>query len=293
MIALSPAIFYIGEPFNPAHDRGICSASFDLWWSWVDGNNEESYYLPIKRTLELRYSIRSKLRESPRPRTFAHALRAYLRFMDYRRRHLRPLIKDPVALFSASWLASRFQMDVIVMIRHPAAFVSSIKVANWRFPFRHWLEQPALMKDLLAPFRAEIEAHERKQREIIDEASLLWNCMHHVIQRYRQTHPEWRFIRHEDISLDPVTGFKGLYEELGLPFTDEIHAAIEDHSAASNPASSVERRHEFKLNSRANIWNWVNRLSSDEIKRIRENVEPLSSLFYSEQEWQDTCRSGI
>lgn len=39
----------------------------------------------------------------------------------------RPLVKDPFALFSAEWFADNFDAEVIVIVRHPAAVVSSIK----------------------------------------------------------------------------------------------------------------------------------------------------------------------
>ncbi len=51
----------------------------------------------------------------------------YVNYYKYRMYNIRPLIKDPIGLFSYKWLVSKFDMDVLVLIKHPAAFVSSLK----------------------------------------------------------------------------------------------------------------------------------------------------------------------
>jgi hypothetical protein len=67
-----------------------------------------------------------------------------------------PLIKDPIALFAAEWLADVFGVRVVVLIRHPAAFAASLKRLNWTHPFGDFLAQPLFMRDLLAPFEEDI-----------------------------------------------------------------------------------------------------------------------------------------
>jgi hypothetical protein len=69
------------------------------------------------------------------------------------------LIKDPFAFFSSEWLAERFDMAVVVVIRHPAAFVSSIINLNWSHPFSHFLEQTLLLNERLVPFEDEIREY--------------------------------------------------------------------------------------------------------------------------------------
>ena len=63
-------------------------------------------------------------------------------------RHLE-LLKDPIALFSTPWLVDRFNVHAVVMIRHPAAYVSSVSRLGWRFDFGYLLGQDLLMRDLL------------------------------------------------------------------------------------------------------------------------------------------------
>ncbi len=77
------------------------------------------------------------------------------------RRGATPLVKDPIALFSAEWLAATFDMRVLVMIRHPAAFAASIRRRGWRHRFADFLEQPLLMRDLLGAVRGRDPGGER------------------------------------------------------------------------------------------------------------------------------------
>lgn len=50
----------------------------------------------------------------------------------------RLLIKDPLAYFSSKWFAKSYDMDVLILIRHPAAFAASLKQQGWYFPFSHF-----------------------------------------------------------------------------------------------------------------------------------------------------------
>ncbi len=76
-------------------------------------------------------------------------------------------MKDPLALFSSEWLASEFDMDVVLLVRHPAAFAASVRRQGYHHPFSHFLLQPALM-DRLRPFEAEIEAMETSSHDVLD-----------------------------------------------------------------------------------------------------------------------------
>ena len=57
------------------------------------------------------------------------------------RRAKRPikLLKDPTALFSIPWMVDEFALKPIVLVRHPAAYVLSIKEKNWWFDFDNFL----------------------------------------------------------------------------------------------------------------------------------------------------------
>ena len=107
-----------------------------------------------------------------------------------------------------------------------------------------------------------------------------------MINDYRMRYPGWLFLKHEELSMDPVGGFRKIYAELGLEFTTRVRTAIEKSSGEQNPSEPAEGD-EFSLrrNSKVNVLNWKSRLSDCEILTIKERTSDVSRLFYSDLEW--------
>jgi hypothetical protein len=140
------------------------------------------------------------------------------------------------------------------------------------------------MREHLFPFEAEIRHFAENQHDIIDQASLLWKLVHHMIAKYRRTHADWIFVRHEDLSRDPVAGFRAIADRLNLEFSARLARRIQEHSAATNPVEADDP-YSVRRNSQANIQHWRHRLTADEIARIRDRVGEVASDFYSDEEW--------
>jgi hypothetical protein len=51
IIASSPSVAYIHEPFHIRHDPDVCPARFDHWFTYVCEENEDQYRKPIKEML--------------------------------------------------------------------------------------------------------------------------------------------------------------------------------------------------------------------------------------------------
>jgi len=194
-------------------------------------------------------------------------------------------MKDPIALLSAEWLAATFDMDVMVLIRHPAAFVSSLLKLNWRHPFDHFTRQPLLMRDLMHPFTDEIERAEAGIGDGLDHGALLWKLLHHVILGYRKHHSTWLFHRHEDLSLNPIHEFEQLFLALDLPFGDRPRRVIQKHTGTGNPSDPLDPG-SMRRNSARNTLNWQRRLTPSQVERIRTAVEDVSCHFYTDSDWE-------
>lgn len=281
-LALSRSVRYVHEPFSINALPCNCGVSFDYWYYFITKKNEATFreHLRHKIIPSLdRYwflNLFSEFKVTRRLRTLTKSASDFF--------STRSLVKDPLALFSAEWLASVFDMDVVVLIRHPAAFVSSYKQLNWGHPFSHFLDQPLLMKEHLAPFEREIEDFAKNQYGIVDQASLLWKLTHHVIQKYQQTHEKWTFLRYEDISIDPLSEFRKLFRQLDLEFSGRIERKIQEQSHARHIANSLDP-YSITRNSEHMVKVWQERLTPQEIEGIRVLVEDLSIAYYSSQSW--------
>ncbi len=132
--------------------------------------------------------------------------------------------------------------------------------------------------------RAEMEAVQSD--DIIAQAALLWRMVYRVVARMMKLHPSFIIVRHEDLSRDPVSGYRDLYSALNLDFTPKVEQTILNSSSSENPRElSKKKVHAVKLDSRANLDNWKKRLNKDEITRIRELTGRVANLFYSDEEW--------
>lgn len=284
MLASNPQTAYISEPLNVLHRRGAYRAQVDRWYTYITEENESKYLPAFQELLKFRYHLFAELTSLRSRKDFLRMGRDLSIFANGKLRNQRPLFKDPFAIFSAPWFAQKLNCQVVITVRHPAGFASSLKRLNWPFDFHDLLEQPALMRDHLEKDRADMEKIQAD--DIVGQSALLWRMIYRSVHSTRQLFPDFKIIRHEDLSLDPVAGYKSLYESLGLTFDDKVRDTILNSSSSENPTElSKKKVHSVKLDSRANLDNWKKRLSADEITRIRKMTEDVSHLFYTDNEW--------
>ena len=284
MLAEAPGIAYLHEPFNITRQRSINPTRYRYWFQYIDEKMYEEFSSDFEHILQYDYPFWRNITEEKTVKDITRVCKAQIVSWKYKIQSARPLVKDPIAFFSAERLGETFAMDVVVMVRHPAAFCSSLKLKNWTFDFTHFLEQPELMDRYLKPFQAKIEDAVENEADIIDQAILLWNCIHHTVLAYQQRHPEWMFVKHEVLSSNPADEFRKLYDRLGLVYTKEVESKILISSGSHNPVEQVGDN-EFQRNSVQNILNWKTRLTADEIERIKQKTADISPYFYDEDTW--------
>ena len=284
MLGADSCTAYISEPLNVLHRPGVFRARVKHWYQYICADNENEYLPAFNDLLEFDYHLWDEIRSIRSRRDFLRMGRDFLIFYNGLMRGQRALIKDPFAVFSMDWFAKCLKGRVVVAVRHPAAFVSSLKRLNWPFDFQDLLDQPLLMRDHLEPYRRQMEA--AKTDDVIGQSALLWNLIYRSVHTTLEQNPDIVAVRHEDLSLEPVSGYRDLYQKLGLDFTPRVEKTILNSSSSDNPAElSRKQVHSVKLDSRANMDNWKKRLTVDEIKRIRSMTEEVSHFFYPDVEW--------
>jgi hypothetical protein len=285
-LSLSEHLGYIDEPFNPDRRSGACAVRPMTWFEYVTADDERGWGPALERTLAFGYSWAPGLRAMRSLRDGARTVRDGWRFARSRRHRARALLKDPLAFFAAPWIADRFDAQVILLVRHPAAFASSLKRLNLTFRFSNWTIQPKLMTEVLGPWADEIWIASKTPPDVIDQAALMWKVIYGVARECQQNFPDWIVRRHEDLSREPLPGFRALFGELGIPLTPKIEDSILASSSPTNPAEAPEGEFlALNRDSRANIWTWKSKLDSREIERLRSVVEESSRHFYSDADW--------
>jgi hypothetical protein len=283
MLALAPGVTYIHEPFNPRTAAGLSPARFDRYFTVVTGENEARYRPGLEQTIRFRYGLGAQLRSLRGGRDLARVPRDLARVERARLSGARPLVKDPIALLSAEWLAETFGMEVVVLIRHPAAFAASLKRLGWKHSFATFV-QDGRVPEVLRPYEAEIREQAEQPGEILAQAALLWRVLYNAVDGYRERNPGWSFLRHEDVSAEPVATFERLYAELGLELTPSVRQSIERSSAPDNPAE-LPTPHAVQLASAASLGRWREDLTAEEVETLRERTRDVWPRFYFDEDW--------
>jgi len=284
MLAADAMTAYISEPLNVLHRPGVFRAKVQRWYQYVCEENETEFLPAFEDLLEFDYHLWDEIRSLRSRRDVLRMGRDFLIFYNGLMRGQRALIKDPFAVFSTPWFAKRLNCKAVITVRHPAAFASSLKRLNWPFDFQDLLAQPLLMRDYLEPDRGEMQSV--KPDDVIGQASLLWKLIYRSVHATREMNPDFLVVRHEDLTRDPIPGYRGLYAALGLEFTPRVEKTILKSSSSENPRELARKKvHAIKLDSRANVDNWKKRLTAEEIARVRWVTEEVSTLYYSDAEW--------
>ncbi|WP_299228484.1 sulfotransferase [uncultured Psychroserpens sp.] len=286
-VAVSPQVKYVHEPFNlqikranPLRKLGIYTLRSPLkfWFEYVDGKTNKKRQDEILNYIRAFYSISTvsvlheffKIRKPSDIKLF---------FNELKSRSKRPLIKDPLALMSSAFIAEKLNAKVVVSVRHPAAFVASIIRKNWKFDFNNFANQERLLDEHLFPYKEAIISCSKKRLPLVDEAILLWNIIYSFTSKLQDKYKDdWYFVKHEDLSEDPVEEYRKLFQYLSLEFNEIIVSQIQK-------STSGEIQDVLNRNAKENIKSWKNVLSNDEITKIKKQTNTVASKFYTEESW--------
>lgn len=214
------------------------------------------------------------------------------RWKRYRQNPVKPmLIKDPLAALLSEYFFATHNVDVLVLIRHPMAFYSSLKRVDWRFDFKDLLEQEELVETHLQDEKALML---KGNLDFAQEAALIWRCVNKILLEFSDRHandPRWLLMRHEDICLDNRGTFKTICETFDIPFAP-VDAYLQELAASSRDEHATERVHDFRRNPKQLAFAWKDRTTPDELARVKDIAYDLASRLYDDASWDpdaETC----
>ena len=185
----------------------------------------------------------------------------------------RIVIKDPTASLMTDWIANRFHAQILIVMRHPCGFASSIETLDWNLGVNSLLRQDALMQDHLEGFRDMLN---RARNDKWLTRGAIWGAIHTVFARQLEYYPNWRLLRYEDLCGDPVGQFETLAEKFGLKLNNHTRKKIEALSATNSTDSGSTRR-----NSRLMPDIWRQRMSPGEIDAVMGIVGEFGLDYYT------------
>ena len=279
-IAFHDSIKYISEPFNVSHPNQNVNLTFRTWFTHVPTsvqfgeikNAFDNLLTPnISTLLTLLFYNRKNCIQNILQSTKINVLQYFNK--------LRILIKDPIAIFSAGWLYRRYGLKVVCLIRNPFGFIGSLKKANWNYYFSDLFEQEVFLKERLYEYYPEIKKYAENPSDLIDHGCLLWNLFHSAILEYQNRYPSWLFVKHEELAADPVNAFRKVFSYLDLHMDERINTQIEEYTSSKNKGEANTTSFRPR-DARQTITAWKNRLTPNEIDRVRLATNRVATQLY-------------
>jgi Sulfotransferase family len=288
MLDASEATTYIDEPLNIWRRPRLLRRQTLGWpgYPYVTAENEDQFRPVLRGLVTLELDLLPELVAARTPGELWTAVSTWAAFLAGRARGRRALIKEPHAFFLVPRFVESLGGAAVVTVRHPAAVVSSWKRLGWPVDLDQLLAQPLLIRDWLEPYERDLRKL-RSSDDVVSQVSLLWAIVYDFIASLPDRPDSLRIVRHEDLSTNPVEGYRELYAALGLSFTARVEQAVRDASSPSNPKQiSVAQPYAVRLDSRANLFNWKERLTAEEIARVRALTYDVAARFYEADWWE-------
>ena len=93
-------------------------------------------------------------------------------------------------------------------------------------------------------------------------------------------------MRQEDVAVQPEVELHRLYTQLGLTWSDEVAGRVAAATREGNPAEAPHgRAHTAARDSRAAVSAWRQRLTTEQVSRVRKLVEPVAGRYYADSDW--------
>lgn len=288
MLSFTPELFYVWEPFNPEYPLPLIGHPLNAHYRRLLPDE----YAGMRRFIRLK-AVEGLVASA----TGGHSILAKFRKLSEITRtsigcfsgKIAPLYKDPIALMSAEWMAIETGARVVITVRHPAAYVNSIRRLGWKTGLKGFVNEPLVLDSLPAELRSQVTAAAEKGSDtdeyVLQEAAIWWNIFYWTVNDYRARHPDWIIVRHEDLSGNYMEEFRELCRKLGLTWTEDVSRRIEEACSSKNVVVQGDVAHSDRQDSAALVKLWQKGLSREDKTVIRKLTEPVSSLFYDDASW--------
>ena len=179
----------------------------------------------------------------------------------------RIIIKDPTAVAMLGVISEIVDADFILVVRHPAAYASSLARLGWnpdtrvrclashlafeRFEFNRF----SGVIDNLASF------------DMLERCTLQLALLVSLVLSFVECHPRAKLYRYGDLARDPIPAFEKMFRQLGLRYDQSV---VDYHrKLTSGPQTDDLGRHDVRRSSRAFCDVWKSRLTREEVERVR------------------------
>ncbi len=289
ILSAHPTTDYIHEPFNPA--CGI--PSIDTPFVYLRPNLNKSEESSITKTaiqsiFTYDFTLKTAIypTDSLKKRVFKKIVGSrgslHLRVAKLNPFHKSTIIKDPIGCLLSKYLEVNHNVRVLVMFRHPIAFVASMVRLNWEVKNLCFLaSQQHLVEDY---FAGDTTFLTKEWPNNIEGAAALWTALNRVLLKQASYSPNWVTVKHEDLCTDPLGTFRDIHESLGLPWNALVQANIMKKTSNANQTEAKRGvAMDINRNSSQLFEHRLQQLTTSEKRSIFAITEEVAMELYSEE----------
>ncbi len=274
VLGFAPRYTYYREPDNFSHVEGA-KRYFPYLYLPRDGDHEQ-YRRHMDGALSGKVATPFTMRDAPGPIVDRlperwRSLGLYLPAIY--RREPNTIVKLVFSNLCLDWLQARYPAaGIVYLLRHPCGQFASVRRFGWQPKPHQLLWSDALVADHLRPFEDVI----RSAETFWERAGAEWGAINYVVHRQAEQGSDRALVPFEWLCQDPAERFRLLFERLGLEWTREAEAFVEDHADEhSDQPYSLKRKSEEQIDK------WKSEVSAEEVETCRRFAEPFGLPFYS------------
>lgn len=188
------------------------------------------------------------------------------------------LVKDPFACLLADYLSRAHGVKSLVLIRHPVAFVASVRRLGW--DVGKGLNALAAQKDLVVEHFHGEEHLLQPAATNVETAARLWRALNKVILRQAAENPSLKVMTHEELSTSPAERFKQLYDWAGLPWREAYRRKILRMTSGDNRVEAKTKAQDFNRNSAGLLAHRLAQVAENDNHAIWEITKDVAGALY-------------
>lgn len=266
VLAKAKSTNYVFEPFNISVKMNAGSPVKN-WFETLNDFSTATKRAEVKEYVDKKCFGKTSFK-SYRPKRVV----SYLR--EIWAEHL--VVKDPLAIFSLEWYNKTYKSKTIIMVRHPAALVSSYKDHGWGVDFNDLLGQPEWCRRF--PLEAtELTAFLKASPSHLERNAFLWKLIYQIVDREFRPLPDVLIVKHEDLLKEPLQNIKPILHFLKLANTNALQQFITTKEMINTRIGGSDASN-FDSKYR-------NRLSAEEIETIKRITSPVWKKHYRDEDW--------
>lgn len=289
IIALAGNVGYVREPFNS--DFGLHGLPHQFLYLY-EGMADEATYRDMAASL---VAGRAAFKRMPvrgantRRQALGRALFGSGTHYSYMKARYNPqvsryLFKDPMACLASQYLHDQFNVQVIIMVRHPLPTIASMRRVN----LDHRLDDLVAQKYLYQTYLKDILGGVRLERiSSLERRALLWSCLYYMLYNFSKDHEGYIVLPHEHLAHQPQSAMQSLFGQLGLEFDSHIQEKLK--TMTEHPESpgrlSGNKMHVLKRNSQKLLSENYGKFDPGELRVIHSLTDDVTKLFYSSTDW--------